>query len=97
MKVVEVSIATINDPFLSNGHVTVFAGDVDMEHTVFSGPLALYSIVWDTSRKSNQTITGHIGRDTLGLCMESHKSLITLEYIRVELVPESTNAGSKFT
>lgn len=67
MKVVEVSITTINDPFLGDGHVTVFAGDVDVEHTVSSSPLVLYSVVGDSSRQSNQTITGHICRDTLGL------------------------------
>ncbi len=63
----EVSTATINDPLLSDGDVAVFAGDVDMKHTVLGGTLALNGVVGNGGREGYETITGHIRRDTLGL------------------------------
>ena len=63
----EVSIATINDPLLSDGDVAVFAGDVDVKHTVLGGTLALNGVVGNGGREGYETITGHIRRDTLGL------------------------------
>ena len=63
----EVSIATINNPLLSDGDVAVFAGDVDVKHTVLGGTLALNGVVGNGGREGYETITGHIRRDTLGL------------------------------
>ncbi len=63
----EVSIATINDPLLSDGDMAVFAGDVDVKHTVLGGTLVQNVIVGNGGREGNETITGHIRRDTLGL------------------------------
>ena len=63
----EVSIATINDLLLSDRDMAVFAGDVDVKHTVLGGTLVQNVIVGNGSREGNKTITGHIRRDTLGL------------------------------
>ena len=63
----EVSIATINDPLLSDRDMVVFAGDVDVKHTVLGGTLVQNVIVGNGSREGNETITGHIRRDALGL------------------------------
>ncbi len=41
----EVSIATINDPLLSDGDMAVFAGDVDVKHTMLGGTLVQNVIV----------------------------------------------------
>ncbi len=45
MEVVEVSIATINDPLLSDGDMAVFAGDVDVKYTMLGGTLVQNVIV----------------------------------------------------
>ncbi len=41
----EVSIATINDPLLSDRDMAVFAGDVDVKHTMLGGTLVQNAIV----------------------------------------------------
>ena len=41
----EVSIATINDPLLSDRDMAVFAGDVDVKHTMLGGTLTLNGVV----------------------------------------------------
>ena len=63
----EVSIATINDLLLSDRDMAVFAGDVDVKHTMLGGTLIQNVIVGNGGREGNETITGHIRRDTLGL------------------------------
>ncbi len=60
----EVSIATINDPLLSDRDMAVFARDVDVKHTMLGGTLVQNVIVRNGGREGNETITGHFRRDS---------------------------------
>ena len=65
----EVSIATVDDPLLSDRDVTVFTADMDVEHTVLVSPLSLNGVAWNTGREGDQVVTGDVSRNRLGLCV----------------------------